>query len=114
VAAVHYPGLPTHPDHAHARELLRGFGGMLSFRLRGGLPAVDRLCAALRLPTLAPSLGSVESLIVRPAVTSHASLSAAEREEIGVTDDLVRLSVGIEGTEDLIADFRQALARAGS
>ena len=114
VAAVNYPGLPTHPDHAHARELLSGFGGMLSFRLRGGLGAAERLCEALRLPFLAPSLGGVETLIVRPSVTSHARLTPAERDAIGVTDDLVRLSVGIEGTDDLIADFRQALARAGS
>jgi cystathionine beta-lyase/cystathionine gamma-synthase len=112
VTAVNYPGLETHPDHAHAREILSGFGGMLSLRLKGGLPSVERFMGALRIPYHAPSLGGVETLVVRPAVTSHAGLSKAEREAIGITDDLVRVSSGIEAAEDLIDDFKQALDKA--
>lgn len=111
VLQVNYPGLEDHPDHGHARELLSGFGGMLSLRLRGGLEAVKRLIPSLDLPYPAPSLGGVETLITRPAATSHALLSPAERERVGVTEDLIRLSCGIEHQEDLIADFRQALDR---
>lgn len=109
VREVNYPGLPAHPDHAHASQLLSGFGGMLSFRLRGGVEAADRMLDALRLPTNAPSLGGVESLITRPVKTSHAGMSPEDRERIGVTDDLVRLSVGIEDADDLVRDFSQAL-----
>lgn len=109
VAAVNYPGLATHPDHAHARELLSGFGGMLSFRLKGGAVAADRLLSAVRIPCVAPSLGSVETLITMPARTSHAGMSPSDRERAGVTDDLIRLSCGIENAEDLVDDFRQAL-----
>ena len=112
VAAVNYPGLETHPDHRHARALLSGFGGMLSLRLKGGLAAVDRFIAALAIPFHAPSLGGVETLVVRPAMTSHAGMKKEEREAIGVTDDLVRVSCGIEAAEDLVDDFRQALDRA--
>lgn len=109
VAAVNYAGLPGHPDHAHATELLSGFGGMLSFRLAGGLPTAEVLLEALRLPAVAPSLGGVESLVTRPAITSHAGMSAADRERVGVTDDLVRFSCGIEHPDDLVEDFAQAL-----
>jgi cystathionine beta-lyase/cystathionine gamma-synthase len=109
VSAVNYAGLPGHPDHAHASELLTGFGGMLSFRLAGGVAAAESLLAALTLPAVAPSLGGVESLITRPAVTSHVGLSPEDREATGITDDLIRLSVGIEDVEDLLADFAQAL-----
>jgi cystathionine gamma-synthase/cystathionine gamma-lyase/cystathionine beta-lyase len=109
VREVNYPGLPSHPDHAHASRLLSGFGGMLSFRLHGGAEAADRVLDTLQLPTNAPSLGGVESLITQPVKTSHAGMRQEDRERIGVTDDLVRLSVGIEGTDDLIRDFRQAL-----
>src|SRR5262245_12464643 len=112
VAAVNYPGLETHPDHKHARELLAGFGGMLSLRLKGGLAAVERFIPALRIPYHAPSLGGVETLVVRPSITSHAGLSKAERDASGITDDLVRVSCGIEAAEDLIDDFTQALDRA--
>jgi cystathionine gamma-synthase/cystathionine gamma-lyase/cystathionine beta-lyase len=111
VAQVNYPGLETHPDHAHARDLLSGFGGMLSFRLKGGLAAAERLLAALEIPYVAPSLGGVETLITRPALTSHAGMSREERERIGVTDDLVRLSCGIESADDLLEDFRAALEK---
>src|SRR5205823_8558550 len=112
VREVNYPGLASHPDHAHASELLSGFGGMVSIRLHGGVAAADRLLAALRLPTNAPSLGGVETLITQPVKTSHAGMRPEDRERIGVTEDLVRISVGIEGTEDLIADFGEALEAA--
>jgi cystathionine beta-lyase/cystathionine gamma-synthase len=114
VAEVNYPGLDSHPDHAYAAGLLSGFGGMLSLRLTGGADAAAGLLDALRLPYPAPSLGGVESLITRPAETSHAGMSPADRERLGITDDLVRLSCGIEGAGDLIADFDQALAKAGA
>ncbi|HEX9040339.1 MAG TPA: PLP-dependent transferase [Trebonia sp.] len=111
VAAVNYPGLAAHPDHAHAAELLSGFGGMLSMRLRDGEAAAQALLDAVRLPFVAPSLGGVETLITRPATTSHAGMSLADRERLGITADLIRVSCGIEGTRDLIADFDQALAK---
>jgi cystathionine beta-lyase/cystathionine gamma-synthase len=109
VVQVNHPSLPAHPDHAHAAELLSGFGGMLSLRLHGGAAAAQRLLEALTIPTVAPSLGGVESLVTLPAQTSHAGMSPEERERIGVTDDLVRVSCGIEGTQDLVTDFAQAL-----
>ena len=112
VAQVHYAGLDSHPDHAHASALLSGFGGMLSFRLKGGESAAAGLLERLRIPFIAPSLGGVESLATRPAFTSHAGMKREDRERIGVTDDLVRVSCGIEGAEDLVADFRQALDRS--
>lgn len=109
VAAVNYAGLPNHPDHTHANELLNGFGGMLSFRLTGGVEAAETLLAALTLPAVAPSLGGVETLITRPAATSHAGMTPEARAEAGITDDLIRLSVGIEDAEDLLTDLAQAL-----
>jgi len=111
VAAVNYPGLASHPDHAHAAELLSGFGGMLSLRLRDGEAAAQGLLDAVRLPFVAPSLGGVETLITRPATTSHAGMSPEDRERLGITADLIRVSCGIEGAQDLIADFDQALAK---
>jgi cystathionine beta-lyase/cystathionine gamma-synthase len=114
VAAVNYPGLAAHPDHGHAAELMPGFGGMLSLRLRGGDAAAQTLLDAVRLPFVAPSLGGVETLITRPATTSHAGMSPEDRERLGITSDLVRVSCGIEGTRDLIADFDQALAKVQS
>ena len=111
VAAVNYPGLASHPDHKHAAELLSGFGGMLSLRLRGGEVAAQALLDAVQLPFVAPSLGGVETLITRPATTSHAGMSPEDRERLGITADLIRVSCGIEGTQDLIADFDQALAK---
>jgi cystathionine beta-lyase/cystathionine gamma-synthase len=114
VAAVNYPGLASHPDHGHAATLLSGFGGMLSLRLRGGEAAAQALLDAVRLPFVAPSLGGVETLITRPAATSHAGMRPEDRERLGITADLIRVSCGIEGTGDLIADFDQALAKAGS
>jgi cystathionine beta-lyase/cystathionine gamma-synthase len=112
VAAVNYPGLASHPDHRHAAELLSGFGGMLSLRLHGGETAAQALLDAVQLPFVAPSLGGVETLITRPATTSHAGMSPEDRDRLGITSDLIRVSCGIEGTQDLIADFGEALAKA--
>jgi cystathionine beta-lyase/cystathionine gamma-synthase len=114
VSAVYHPGLPSHPDHARARGLLSGFGGMLSLRLRGGDPAAAALLDAVCLPYVAPSLGGVETLITRPATTSHAGMSLADRDRLGITSDLIRVSAGIEDTNDLIADFTQALDKIAS
>jgi cystathionine beta-lyase/cystathionine gamma-synthase len=111
VAAVNYAGLPDHPDHVHANELLNGFGGMLSFRLTGGVEAAETLLEALTLPAVAPSLGGVETLITRPATTSHAGMPPEARAKAGITDDLIRLSVGIEDAEDLKTDFKKALEK---
>jgi cystathionine gamma-synthase/cystathionine gamma-lyase/cystathionine beta-lyase len=108
---VNYSGLESHPDHPHARQLLSGFGGMLSLRLKGGAGAAGRLIRSVRIPYFAPSLGGVETLIVLPAQSSHAGMKPEDRERIGVTDDLVRVSCGIEAAEDLVEDFRQALEK---
>jgi len=112
VAAVNYPGLASHPDHAHAGTLLSGFGGMLSLRLHGGEQAAQALVDAVTLAYAAPSLGGVETLITRPAATSHAGMSPEDRDRLGITADLVRISTGIEGTQDLIGDFGRALDKA--
>ena len=112
VAAVNYPGLASHPDHAHADTLLSGFGGMLSLRLHGGEQAAQALVDAVTLAYAAPSLGGVETLITRPAATSHAGMSPEDRDRLGITADLVRISSGIEGTQDLIGDFARALDKA--
>jgi cystathionine gamma-synthase/cystathionine gamma-lyase/cystathionine beta-lyase len=112
VAQVNYPGLKTHPDHAHAAGLLSGFGGMLSLRLKGGAESAQAFLREVKIPFVAPSLGGVESLITRPATTSHSGMKREDREKIGVTDDLVRVSCGIESADDLIDDFRRALERA--
>lgn len=109
VSAVYYPGLATSAGHERARELFAGFGGMMSFELVGGLEAAERLLERVTIPVVAVSLGGVESLIIRPAVTAYANVPAAERRALGVTDGLVRLSVGIEDAGELIADLRQAL-----
>jgi len=109
VERVNYPGLSTHPGHARAKELLAGFGGMVSFELKGGLAAAQRFMQRVTIPIIAPSLGGVETLISRPAVTSHAGMSPQERRAAGIRDALIRLSVGIEDHRDLIADFENAL-----
>ena len=110
VERVHYPGLKSHPDHALARRQMRGFGGMMAFDVQGGLPAARRFCDRVRLFLLAASLGGVESLVVLPAYSSHYNMSAEELRAAGVTPGTVRVSVGLEDPEDLIADLRQALA----
>ncbi|GAA2336663.1 PLP-dependent aspartate aminotransferase family protein [Saccharopolyspora halophila] len=109
IAQTNHPGLASHPDHERAAELLNGCGGMLSFRPRGGEVAAAKLIEALQIPYDAPSLGGVESLITRPAATSHAGMDPADREALGITDDLVRVSVGVESADDLIDDFDRAL-----
>ena len=109
VKQVNYPGLESHPAYPRAREWFDGFSGMLSFELNGGLAAAEQLIQRLHIPAEAPSLGGVETLITRPATTSHAGMTPQARRKLGISDSLVRVSVGIETTEDLIADFRQAL-----
>ena len=109
VNKVNYPGIESHPMHQRARELFDGFSGMLSFELNGDTQAADRFIQNTTLPISAPSLGGVESLITRPAITSHSGMSPEDREAMGVSDTLIRLSVGIEATEDIIEDFNQAL-----
>ncbi|MGI9190412.1 MAG: trans-sulfuration enzyme family protein [Longimicrobiaceae bacterium] len=113
ISRVHYPGLPSHPDHELARALLDGFGGMLAIELAGEGDAATRFVRALRLVKLAPSLGGVESLASEPRFTSHAGLSAEERAASGMPDGFVRFSLGIEDAADIIADLRQALDALG-
>jgi cystathionine gamma-lyase len=109
VDRVFYPGLPKHPGHDLARRQMRGFGGMISVRLKGGKEAAQRFMTRTRLFSLAESLGGVESLVCHPATMTHASIPAELREARGVTEGLVRLSVGIEDVDDLRADLQQAL-----
>ena len=109
VAEVIYPGLPSHPHHELAKRQMDGFGGMLSIRLKGGFEAAKRFCERLELFTLAESLGGVESLVNHPAVMTHASIPPARRAELGIGDELVRLSVGVEDVADLQADLARAL-----
>jgi cystathionine gamma-synthase len=110
IAKVHYPGLPTHPQHALARAQQGGFGAMLSFELRDGRPdRVDHVLKTLRWFTLAESLGGVESLVAHPASMTHASMTPEARKRAGITDSVIRLSIGIEEPEDLISDLEAAL-----
>ena len=109
-ARVHYPGLPDHPDHAAATVLLDGYGGMLAVELAGGADAADRFVRALTLVKYAPSLGGVDTLVSMPRFSSHAHMSSEERSAIGIPDGFLRVSVGLEDVEDLIADFETALA----
>jgi cystathionine beta-lyase/cystathionine gamma-synthase len=110
VRHVYYPGLMSHPQHYLAQKQMRGFGGMISFDL-GSLSDAKKFLKSVRLCALAESLGGVETLIAHPATMTHASVPPEERERIGVTDGLVRISVGIEDVEDIIADLKQALAK---
>ena len=109
VSEVIYPGLPSHPHHELAKRQMDGFGGMLSIRLKGGFEAAKRFCERLELFTLAESLGGVESLVNHPAVMTHASIPPVRRAELGIGEELVRLSVGIETFDDLRADVARAL-----
>jgi len=109
--ALYYPGLPQHPGHETAARQMRGFSGMVTLELAGGLPAVERFVGALSIFTFAESLGGVESLVCHPATMTHASLPEGERSRIGITEGLLRLSVGIEDAEDLREDVLQALSR---
>jgi len=110
VARVNYPGLESHPRHQRARELFDGFSGMLSLEPVGGVAAADKFMQRLTIPIVAPSLGGVETLVTRPSITSHAGMSREDRERLGISEGLVRVSVGIEATDELIEDFDQALA----
>jgi cystathionine beta-lyase/cystathionine gamma-synthase len=110
VAAVYYPGLAGHPGHAVAARQMRNFGGMMSLKLKGGIPAARRFMTRTKLFSLAESLGGVESLVCHPATMTHASIPRDVREARGVDDGLVRLSVGIEDVADLRADLERALA----
>ena len=109
VSKVFYPGLESHPGHALARKQMDGFGGMVSFELKGGRPAAEVFFKKLKIYMLAESLGGVESLACYPATMTHASIPEKQRLERGITAGLVRLSSGIENTEDLIADLERAL-----
>ena len=110
VARVNYPGLPTHPDHELAKRQMRsGFGGMLSFELKGGLEAGLRCMNRIRFCTLAPTLGDVDTLILHPATSSHLNVPREIREQNGITDGMIRVSVGIENVEDIIKDLEQAI-----
>ena len=109
VERLTWPGLPEHPQHALARKQMKGFGGMLTFVIKGGLPAARSFLKALRLFTVAESLGGVESLIEHPAIMTHASVPPETRRKLGIDDGFIRLSVGIENGQDLVEDLRQAL-----
>jgi cystathionine gamma-synthase len=113
VDAVYYPGLPGHPGHAIAKAQQDGFGAMLSFELKGGVQALQRFVEATRVFTLAESLGGVESLVAHPATMTHLGMGAEARAAAGISDSLLRLSIGLEGEGDLVADLAQALQRAG-
>jgi len=112
VRRVWYPGLASHPDHAVAARTMRGFGGVVTFELDADFEATQRFLDAVRIPYIGPSLGGVESLIEMPATMSYWDLSRDERYALGITDSLVRLSLGVEDTDDLIADLEQAIAAA--
>lgn len=109
VARVHHPSLASHPEHEIARRQMRGFGGVVSFEVKGDLAAASRLVDACRIPRIAPSLGGVESLIEQPALMSFYELTTEERLQVGIKDCLVRFAVGIEDADDLVADLEQAL-----
>ncbi|KAJ1975587.1 cystathionine gamma-lyase cys3 [Dimargaris xerosporica] len=112
VESVIYPGLPSHPQYNLAQRQQRGYGGMVTFRIRGDLQTADAFLQHVRLFTLAESLGGVESLCELPASMTHGSVSPEDRAALGITDNLIRLSVGIEDTQDLVQDLDQALAKA--
>jgi cystathionine beta-lyase/cystathionine gamma-synthase len=109
IAKVHYPGLPSHPDHERAKAVLDGFGGMVGLEPKGGVQAAERLLKKLKLITHAPSLAGVETLVSEPRLTSHKSVGPEGRAKIGIPDGFLRLSCGIEDAEDIIGDLEQAL-----
>jgi cystathionine gamma-synthase len=109
VERVWYPGLRSHPSHETATRLMRGFGGVVTFELKGDLSTTSRFIDALRIPKIAPSLGGVESLVEQPSLMSYFELTTEQREAVGIKDTLVRYAVGIESADDLIADLTQAL-----
>lgn len=109
VLAVNYPGLSSHPQHELAKRQMKGFGGMISFEINGGISEANKFVKSLTVFSLAESLGGVESLVAHPVNMTHASIPKQERERIGIKDNLIRLSVGIEDIEDLLADLEYAL-----
>jgi cystathionine beta-lyase/cystathionine gamma-synthase len=109
VQSVIYPGLASHAQHSLAEKQMSGFGGMISLRLNGNFEACKRLLKSVKVFTVAESLGGVESLIEHPSSMTHASVPRVERERIGITDSLIRLSVGLEDVEDLITDLSEGL-----
>jgi cystathionine beta-lyase/cystathionine gamma-synthase len=109
VIKVNYPGLPGNPSYRRASDLFEGFGGMISFELQGGIDSVNNFFDKIELAIIAPSLGGIETLVTRPAATSHAGMSYKERQQAGISDTLIRISTGIEAVEEIIADFDQAL-----
>lgn len=109
VARVNYAGLASHPRHQRARELFRGFSGMLSFEMKGGADAADRFMTRTTLPIIAPSLGGPETLLTRPSLTSHAGMDPERRRNAGISDGLIRMSVGLEATEEIVEDLLHAL-----
>ncbi len=109
VKRVFYPGLDSHPGHEIAKRQMKGFGGMVSFELKGGVGAVNSFLRRVNVASLAESLGGVASLVEHPATMSHASMPKEYQEKVGITDELIRLSVGLENIDDLIDDLRQAL-----
>jgi cystathionine beta-lyase/cystathionine gamma-synthase len=111
VTGVRYPGLPSHPQHEIAKRQMAAFGGMISFELKGGLAAGTTLMNSVELCSLAESLGAVETMITHPASMTHAAVPRETRLKRGLTDGLVRLSVGIEDVADIIADLEQALGK---
>jgi cystathionine gamma-synthase len=111
VTRVHYPGLPTHPDHDVATAQMNGFGGVVSFEVDGDLETTSHIIDRMRLPYIAPSLGGVESLVEQPAIISYYELTSEERLAVGIRDNLIRYSCGIEDADDIIADLEQALAQ---
>lgn len=110
ITKVNYPGLESSSGHQRARELFDGFSGMLSFELSGGLEAAEQFMKNTTLPIIAPSLGGVETLLTIPAITSHAGMTREDRQQLGIKDGLIRMSVGIEAAEEIIDDFKQALS----
>ena len=111
VERVHYPGLPSHPDHEVAVAQMSGYGGVVSFQVRGSLESASKFVDALRIPYIAPSLGGTESLVEQPTVVSYWDQSPEERAKLGIEDNLVRFSCGVEDADDLLADVDQALER---
>ncbi len=109
ISKVHYPGLPSHPDHEIAKSLLDGFGGMMAIELKGAGPAALKFVKGLKLFAYAASLGGVDSLVIEPRYSSHEHMTPDERARIGIPDGFLRMSIGIENAEDLIADIEQAL-----
>jgi len=109
IRRVYYPGLPSHPDHAVATRLMRGFGGVVSFEIAGTREQTSAFIDALRIPYIGPSLGGTEALVIQPAIQSYWGLSLEEREALGISDQLVRYALGLEDPEDLIEDLQQAL-----